>query len=219
VAKPERIWPAVAIVVVVAIVAMLFLLGAVGKGNGSGGDTLGPVDPGTNGSNPDSTYPAAGPAPGQPSVSQPGQPNQGQPGQPGQPNPAGGPGGPGPTVASTTITTQPVLLPHMGVSFTRSGVTLVAYTVTVTVSNSGGASGTWRAVGVTLTGVKLRLSNVSSTVTNVLRGDTACFQPTSAIQTVAPSSAVTFTFTVVADVLGAVLGNVGGATLDSPACA
>jgi hypothetical protein len=169
----------------------------------------------------DPTFPAAGPAvpaadengqpglPGQPGQPiQPGQPGQGQPGQPPPP------GGPGPTVVQTTIN-APVA--HLSVSYTGTGLSALAFRVTVTVANTGGASGQWRAVGVTLTGSGLTVDGISSTVTHVLRQGTHCFTPSPSVATIGAGGSVSFSFTVVAN-LAALLGNVGGVALDRAPC-
>ena len=86
VARPAKVWPAVAIAVVVAVAAFVYLLGALGTGADGSGGALGPFNgggPGATGpgGNSDPAFPVAGPVP-----AQAGQPNQsGQPSQPGQP--------------------------------------------------------------------------------------------------------------------------------------
>jgi hypothetical protein len=208
---------AIAVVTLVAIATITCLYGMLGPDSHGSGGMLGPANPNATGPGGDPIYPAAGPnGPAGPAGSQAGQPGQpvqsGQAGQPGQPGPTGG--GPGPTGVQTT-TNAPVA--HLSVGYIGTGLSVLAFQVTVTVTNTGGASGQWSAVGVTLTGSGLTLSGISSTVTHLLRGSTHCFTPSPAIATVAPGGSVSFSFTVVAN-LAALLGNVGGVTLNSAPC-
>jgi uncharacterized protein YndB with AHSA1/START domain len=210
--KPARVWPAIAIVVVVAIIAVVYLLGALGSSRDGSGGTLAPFD------RPDAA-PGSGAAAAGGAGSDATGPDGSGPGQPGQPNP---PAGSTSTAVTTTAGTPPIQNPapltaHLTATFAKSTGPGLSFQVTVTVTNSGGASGQWTSVAAALTGLNLSITMLDPTVNYVLRHGTYCFVPTASIATVAPNASATFTFTV--GVLSGLLGTIDGVTLDSPACA
>ena len=211
--KPARVWPAIAIVVVVAIIAVVYLLGALGPSSdssGSGGG-LAPFD------RPDPPPGSAVAAAGGAGLDANGT-GAGGPGQPGQQNPpAGSTATRPPTTGGTQTQNPPPLAARLAASFTRTPLSLTSFRVNVTVANSGGASGQWSSVAAALTGTKLNINAVSSTVKFALRQGTYCFVPTGSAATVAPGASVSFSFTVGA--LSGLLGTIDGVTLDSSACA
>jgi uncharacterized protein YndB with AHSA1/START domain len=206
--RPGRIWPVISIVIVVAIIAVAVLLGSLGFGGGGSGtgSALGPIEApgGLPGSGAAAPADAASGAPGSGT-------GGGQPGQTNQP------AGTVPTTAAGPVQNPPPLTAHMTASFRVVAQRLTSFDVTVTVANSGGASGQWTSVAAALTGLNLQINVLSSAVSYVLRHDTNCFLPAGSSATVAPGASVTFTFTVSA--LANLLGTISSVALDSPSCA
>jgi uncharacterized protein YndB with AHSA1/START domain len=210
---PARVWPAVAIAVVVALVAVGVLLGTMGDGpDGSGSGTgLAPFD-----RPPGDAVPAVGPNAADPGGAVGDQGQTGQPGGNAQPNGPGAPTNPGPSTATTAQTAQgPPLAAHMSVGFQRTNLTLTAYRVTVTVTNSGNASGHWGVATVGLSGLSLRVTLPSpTTVSLTIRQGAYCFAPSSG--TVPAGSSVAFSFNV--DLLSGLTSNVTSVALDAAPC-
>jgi hypothetical protein len=99
------------------------------------------------------------------------------------------------------------------VGFTRTAGVGSA-TVKVTVTNTGGQTGHWKAVNAAITGTNLNVNVLGSSVTLVLRPGAHCFYANAAsgIDTVPAGGSVSFSFTE------GLLATVNSVALDTSPC-
>jgi uncharacterized protein YndB with AHSA1/START domain len=118
-----------------------------------------------------------------------------------------GGGGPGSSAASAYL-----------VVTSSSVERVLAYEVTVTITNNGNAPGEWRAVGVALGAVDLAVTVDGSGVTHVAFGAIHCFYPNGSAS-IARGGSYTFGFTISVSMAGLLGGDpVKGVALDTAPC-